>query len=90
MAVYSYTLRRTHRRNPRVPIREAGDPLIRSMTGLHLYHFFLSNCAQRVSLALAEKGLDFTPHAINLLAKVKYPRRLPQDQPCRPRARPGA
>jgi len=40
------------------------------MKGLHLYHFFLSNCAQRVSLTLAEKGLGFTPHSVNLLAKA--------------------
>jgi len=52
-----------------MPIREAQDPEIRSMKGIHLYHFFLSNCAQRVALALAEKGLEFTPHANNLLAK---------------------
>jgi glutathione S-transferase len=39
------------------------------MTGIHLYHFFLSNCAQRVSLTLAEKGLELTPHYVNLIAK---------------------
>ncbi len=53
-----------------MPIREAEDPEIRSMTGIHLYHFFLSNCAQRVALALAEKGLDFEPHSVNLLARA--------------------
>ena len=40
------------------------------MKGIHLYHFFLSNCAQRVSLALAEKDLAFTPHSVNLLARA--------------------
>jgi len=44
-----------------VPIREAGAPLIRSMAGLHLYHFFLSNCAQRVSLALAAEDIMRRP-----------------------------
>ena len=53
-----------------MPIREATDPATRSMTGLHLYHFFLSNCAQRAALALAEKGLDFTPHSVNLIARA--------------------
>lgn len=31
---------------------------IQVMQGLHGYHFFMSNCAQRVNLALAEKELD--------------------------------
>ena len=52
-----------------MPVCEATDPEVRSMTGIHLYHFFLSNCAQRVSLTLAEKGLEFTPHSVNLIAK---------------------
>lgn len=53
----------------RVPIREAEDAEIRSVTGIHLYHFFLSNCAQRVALALAKKHLAFTPHSVNLLSR---------------------
>ncbi|MEM7018814.1 MAG: glutathione S-transferase family protein, partial [Pseudomonadota bacterium] len=42
---------------------------IKSMQGLHVYHYFLSNCAQRVNLTLAEKGLDWTPHSVSLLTK---------------------
>ncbi|MDG2333735.1 MAG: glutathione S-transferase family protein [Myxococcota bacterium] len=53
-----------------MPIRDAEDPEIRSMKGIHLYHFFLSNCAQRVALALGEKDLDFVAHSINLLARA--------------------
>jgi len=41
-------------------------PDIPAMTGLHLYHFALSNCSQRVRLALEEKGLDWTSHHLNL------------------------
>ena len=53
-----------------MPIREAESPEIRSMTGVHLYHFFLSNCAQRLALTLAEKNIDFEAHSINLLTKA--------------------
>lgn len=49
-----------------MPIRKTTDPGINSMSGLHLYQFFMSNCAQRVCLTLEEKGLDWTPHSINL------------------------
>ena len=53
-----------------MPIREAESPQIRSRTGIHLDHFFLSNCAQRVALAWAEKTIDFEAHSINLLTRV--------------------
>lgn len=36
-------------------------PDIKAMRGIHLYQYFLSNCSQRVSLALEEKGLDWSP-----------------------------
>ncbi len=52
-----------------MPVFENTDPDIRSMKGLHVYHYFLSNCAQRVTLALEEKGQDWTPHAINLFTQ---------------------
>lgn len=52
-----------------MPVYENTDPDIRSMKGLHVYHYFLSNCAQRVTLALEEKGQDWTPHAINLFTQ---------------------
>lgn len=52
-----------------MPIIQTSDPDIQAMRGIHVYHFFMSNCAQRVNLTLAEKGLDWTPHSINLLSK---------------------
>ena len=38
------------------------------MQGLHLFHFTLSNCSQRVRLGLEEKGLVWTSHHLNLAA----------------------
>ena len=52
-----------------MPIYENAEPDIRSMQGIHLYQYFLSNCSQRVCIALEEKGLDWTPHPINLFAQ---------------------
>lgn len=52
-----------------MPVYENPDPGIKSMKGLHVYHYFLSNCAQRVTLALEEKGQDWTPRAINLFTQ---------------------
>lgn len=43
-------------------------PDVPGMKGLHLYHFMLSNCSQRVRFALEEKGLDWTSHHVNLMA----------------------
>lgn len=40
---------------------------IRSLAGVHLYHFGTSNCSQRVRLALQEKGVSWISHPINLL-----------------------
>jgi glutathione S-transferase len=39
---------------------------VRDLRGLHLYHFVLSNCSQRVRLALEEKELEWTSHHMNL------------------------
>jgi len=36
------------------------------MRGLHPFHFALSNCSQRVRLALEEKGLAWTSHHLDL------------------------
>lgn len=52
-----------------MPIIQCNEPDILAMQGIHVYHYFLSNCAQRVNLTLAEKGLDWTAHSINLFAK---------------------
>jgi glutathione S-transferase len=43
-------------------------PDVPGMQGLHLFHFMLSNCSQRVRLGLEEKGLAWTSHHLNLRA----------------------
>jgi len=43
-------------------------PDVPGMQGLHLFHFMLSNCSQRVRLGLEEKGLGWTSHHVNLRA----------------------
>jgi glutathione S-transferase len=35
--------------------------------GLHLFHFDMSSCSQKVRIVLRELGLPFTPHPINLM-----------------------
>lgn len=47
---------------------ESDRPDVAEMKGLHLFHFMLSNCSQRVRLALEEKGLAWTSHHMNLPA----------------------
>ena len=49
-------------------IYESDHPAVPGMKGLHLFHFVLSNCSQRVRLALEEKGLEWTSHHLNLPA----------------------
>ena len=52
-----------------MPIYENAEPDIKSMQGIHLYQYFLSNCSNRVCIALEEKGLDWTPHPVNLFTQ---------------------
>ena len=52
-----------------MPVHENAEPDIKSMRGIHLYQYFLSNCSQRVCIALEEKGLDWTPHPVNLFTQ---------------------
>ena len=40
---------------------------VKTFRGLHLYHFAISNCSQRVRLALEEKGLAWTSHLFDPL-----------------------
>jgi len=35
---------------------------------IELYHFGFSTCSQKVRLVLAEKGMDFDSHEVNLIA----------------------
>lgn len=39
---------------------------IRNLTGVHLFHNGMSNCSQRVRLALCEKGVSSESHHIDL------------------------
>lgn len=41
---------------------------VKAMKGLHLFHFVLSNCSQRVRFALEEKALPWESHHLNLAA----------------------
>ena len=51
-----------------MPIRkDVSNPEILQMQGIHLYHFGMSNCAMRVRVALAEKGLDWESHWVDIL-----------------------
>jgi glutathione S-transferase len=49
---------------------EVVSPLIgqeaRGLVGLHLFHYGLSNCSQKVRIVLAEKGLAWTNHTVDL------------------------
>ena len=42
---------------------------VESLKGLHLYHGAISNCSMRVRMTLAEKGLDWTSHHLDLKKK---------------------
>ena len=48
-------------------IRHVADPDVRGLRGLHLFHFGLSNCSQRVRMALEEKGLPWTSHPVDMI-----------------------
>jgi glutathione S-transferase len=45
---------------------ESDHPDVPGMKGLHLFHFTVSNCSQRVRLGLEEKGLAWTSHHLDL------------------------
>ena len=45
---------------------ESANQEVKGLRGLHLYHFFMSNCSQRARLALEEKGLEWTSHHVDL------------------------
>lgn len=49
-----------------MPIIEPGNPDLKSLKGIHLWHAGLSSCSQRVRIALAEIGQDFESHLIDL------------------------
>lgn len=43
-----------------------------AMKGLHLYHADMSNCSMRVRMVLAEKGLEWTSHLLDLKKKETH------------------
>ena len=47
-------------------LHRSDHPDVPGMKGLHLFHFVLSNCSQRVRLGLEEKGLEWTSHHLDL------------------------
>lgn len=52
-----------------MPMIDTASEEARGLTGLHLYFAAQSACSSRVRLLLAEKGLGWTGHHINLLKK---------------------
>jgi len=49
-----------------VGLYDSDHPDLPGMKGLHLFHFVMSNCSQRVRLGLEEKGLAWTSHHLDL------------------------
>ncbi|WP_286828270.1 MULTISPECIES: glutathione S-transferase family protein [Kordiimonas] len=49
-----------------MPIIKTQSDLAGSLKGLHLFHFAMSNCSQRVRLLLEEKGLEWKSHHVDL------------------------
>ena len=49
-----------------MPIIEPGNPELKTLQGIHLWHAGMSSCSQRVRLTLAELGQSFESHIIDL------------------------
>ena len=49
-----------------MPVLQTDNPEIIYMEGVHLFHFALSSCSQRVRFALEEKQVDWQSHHIDL------------------------
>jgi glutathione S-transferase len=56
----------SHREDLAMPEIETRNESVRRLRGLHLYHDYLSSCAQRVRIVLGEKGLPWTSHVVDL------------------------
>lgn len=52
-----------------MPIIEPGNPELKTLEGIHLWHGGLSSCSQRVRVVLEEKGLDWESHVVNMAAR---------------------
>jgi len=51
-----------------MPVVEPENPRVADLRGVHLFHSAYSNCSQRSRLVLAEKGVAWEGHHINLMA----------------------
>jgi len=51
-----------------MPIINPGREDLKNLKGIHLWHSGMSNCSQRCRIALAELGLEFESHVIDLQA----------------------
>jgi len=51
-----------------MPIIEPGNPDLKKLNGIHLWHAGLSTCSQRARITLAELGLGFESHLVDLHA----------------------
>jgi glutathione S-transferase len=51
-----------------LPIIEPGREDLKELKGIHLWHGGMSNCSQRCRITLAELGLEFESHLMNLQA----------------------
>jgi glutathione S-transferase len=49
-----------------MPIISPTNTTVLSMRGLHLYHYAVSNCSQKVRMTLEEKGQPWTSHHLDL------------------------
>ena len=49
-----------------MPLIATDSAEAKALRGLHLYHFGMSNCSQRVRIVLHEKGLAWTSHHVDL------------------------
>ena len=47
--------------------KDIKTPEVTQWQGLHLLHFDMSSCSQKVRIVFRELGLPFTPHPINLM-----------------------
>jgi glutathione S-transferase len=49
-----------------MPVIKTSNQKVKNYIGLHLYHFWLSSCSQRVRVVLAEKELDWVDHPVDI------------------------
>lgn len=49
-----------------MPVIAPGNPELKNLQGIHLWHAGLSTCSQRVRITLAELGYDFESHIVDL------------------------